>query len=212
MKKVDFSLMFVTDDRITDNEKFYWLLEEVLIGGATVIQLREKNIETINFYKRALEVKKICDTFKTPLIINDRLDIALSIDADGLHLGQNDMPVNIARKYLGKNKIIGVSVSNKKQLETANTSGADYIGLSPIFKTNTKTENIATPMGLFGLKSLKSLTKKPIICIGGINSKNIEDVISNGSDGVAIVSAISESLSPGKITKKLKNLILKAKR
>ncbi len=204
--------MFVTDDRITENEKFYWLLEKVLIGGATIIQLREKNIETINFYKRALEVKKICDTYKTPLIINDRLDVALSIDADGLHLGQNDMPVNIARKFLGKDKIIGISVSNKKQLETANTSDADYIGLSPIFKTNTKTENIAAPLGLNGLKSLKSITKKPIICIGGIDSKNVEDVIYNGSDGVAIVSAISESFHPEKITKKLKNLISKGKK
>ncbi|TVZ47412.1 thiamine phosphate synthase [Olleya sp. Hel_I_94] len=207
MKQQDYSLMYVTDERITDNTAFLNVLESSLKGGVSIVQLREKKLNTKAFYIRALAVKNLCLKYKTPLIINDRIDIALAIDADGVHIGQKDMPVGLARKLLGKNKIIGWSVSNIKQALEANHLDVNYIGISPIFNTNTKTKDLDLPLGIEGLKEIKKICSIPIICIGGINNKNTASIIKHGSDGVAIVSAISQADNPEQATAQLKEII-----
>lgn len=210
MKKVDYSLMYVTDERITDDKLFYGILESSLKGGSTILQLREKHLDTKNFFYRAKLVKVICKTYNIPFIINDRIDIALAVDADGVHLGQKDMPVSAARKLLGKDKIIGLSVSSIEQAFEANHQEVDYIGISPIFGTTTKTEDLEKPLGIDGLIKIKRISSKPIVCIGGITAKNTTNIIQNGADGIAVVSAISQSKNPENETQTLKKLICQA--
>ncbi|MEP2280050.1 thiamine phosphate synthase [Maribacter sp.] len=209
MPKVDYALMYVTDDSIKEDNSFFQILEVALKGGATIIQLREKSCDTTTFYKRALHCKKLCNTYKIPLIINDRLDIALAIDADGVHIGQSDMPYDVARRLLGNSKIIGLSVSNKDQAVKEDAQSADYIGISPIFSTNTKTTDLALPLGLSGLKEIRETYKKPIVCIGGIHKDNTKEIIANGADGIAVVSAISKATHPEEATKELKEIVCK---
>jgi thiamine-phosphate pyrophosphorylase len=207
MRDFKYSLMYVTDDTIREDTLFFAILEAALKGGADIIQLREKNCDTLSFYKRAVAVKKRCAVYNTPLIINDRLDIALAINADGMHIGQNDMPYAIARALLGKDKIIGLSVSNEKQALEANLLDVNYIGISPIFATHTKTKNLSTPLGIEGLKKIKLISTKRILCIGGIAMHNAENIIQNGADGIAVISSISSAKNAEIATKKLKHII-----
>ncbi|WP_282111574.1 thiamine phosphate synthase [Maribacter stanieri] len=209
MPKVDYALMYVTDDSIKDDNSFFHILEASLKGGATIIQLREKTCDTQTFYQRAVRCKEICEKYYVPLLINDRLDIALAIDADGVHIGQTDIPYAVARRLLGKSKIIGLSVSNKEQAEQPNAQAADYIGISPIFSTNTKTTDLAQPLGILGLKEIRQIYKKPIVCIGGIHKDNTQEIIANGADGIAVVSAISNAEDPEAATKELKEIVCK---
>ncbi|WP_405396908.1 thiamine phosphate synthase [Maribacter sp. Asnod2-G09] len=209
MPKAEYALMYVTDDGIRDDNSFFAILEAALKGGATIIQLREKTSNTLAFYKRAMRCKDLCNTYGIPLIINDRLDIALAIDADGVHIGQTDMPYDVARRLLGNSKIIGLSVSSKEQAEKQNAQAADYIGISPIFSTNTKTTDLAQPLGISGLKEIRELYKKPIVCIGGIHKDNTQEIITNGADGIAVVSAISKAAHPEAATKELKEIVCK---
>ena len=207
MKKVDCSLMFVTDERITDDALFLTILESSLKGGASIVQLREKKLNTKRFYERALAAKVLCSKYAVPFIINDRIDIALAINSDGVHIGQKDLPVTVTRELLGNNKIIGWSVGNEEQAIEANNLDVDYIGLSPIFSTDTKTTDLDMQLGIDGLKKLKKISNKPIICIGGINKNNTANIIQNGSDGIAVVSAISQASNPKQATKQLKEII-----
>jgi thiamine-phosphate pyrophosphorylase len=207
MVNIDYSLMYVTDERIIDDSAFFSILENSLKGGASIIQLREKTLDTRSFYKRAVEAKKLCDQYEIPLIINDRLDIALATDAAGLHLGQKDLPVIIARKLLGPNKIIGLSISNEQQVLESNNLNIDYIGLSPVFSTTTKTNNLDNPVGLEGLKIISQRSTKPIISIGGIDKTNAAAVLQNGSNGIAVVSAISKAVHPKAAAEELKKII-----
>ena len=211
MDKLDISLMYVTDDRILDKEKFFEVLNGALAGGATIIQLREKSMDSKSFIERAIKVKEMCKNYNVPLLINDRLDVALAVNADGLHIGQKDIPYKIARKFLGKDKIIGISISSQMELKVANDTGADYVGLSPIFSTSTKNEDLASPIGIGGLKKFKAISKKPIICIGGVNEINLGTIFLNGADGVAVVSAISSSTNPMNFTRNLKKIISMSK-
>ena len=207
MEEVDYSLMYVTDDRITDDALFINILEASIKGGATIIQLREKNLDTRAFFTRAKKVKCICKKYKVPFIINDRIDIALAVDANGVHLGQKDIPIDIARKLLGKDKIIGLSVSNILEALDANNQEIDYIGISPIFDTVTKTKDLEKPLGLNGLIKIKQISTKLIICIGGINKENAVEIIQNGADGIAVISAISQAKNSEAETRTLKNSI-----
>jgi thiamine-phosphate pyrophosphorylase len=207
MNNTDYSLMFVTDDSVTDDPTFFKILEEALKGGVTIIQLREKSRSTHSFYKRALKTKIICQAYNVPLLINDRIDIALAVHADGVHIGQTDMPYAAARALLGNTKIIGLSVSNILQAIQAENLNADYIGISPIFDTSTKKSDLASALGIEGLKMIRPLFSKPIVCIGGIHKGNAADIIKNGTDGVALISAISQAENPLKETQKLKEII-----
>ena len=206
MLNIDYSLMYVTDDRIVNDTDFFYVLEKSLEGGVSIIQLREKCLNTKQFYERAIKTKSLCDQFKTPLIINDRLDIALAIEAAGLHIGQTDLPFEIARKLLGENKIIGISISNQDQVIESNITNVDYIGLSPIFSTKTKTSDLENPLGLKGLKKIRKLSNKPIISIGGIDKTNASEIKKHGSDGIAVISAISRASNPKLATEELKSV------
>lgn len=207
MNKIDYSLMFVTDERIEDNEPFFHILEQALVGGASIIQLREKQLDTARFYQRALQAMRLCKSFGVPMIINDRIDLALAVDADGVHLGQKDMPVAIARQLLAKGKIVGLSVSNEQEALEANALDVDYIGLSPVFATATKTKDLEAPLGIEGLKNIRLLSPKPIVCIGGITTANTASLIESGASGIAVVSAISKAQNPQQATANLKKII-----
>lgn len=175
-------------------------LEDVVLdavkGGVTMVQLREKNIGTRDFIALAIRLKKALSPFGVPLIINDRVDVALASDADGVHIGQSDMPYHMARTLLGTDKIIGLSVENFGQIEEANAiPDLDYIGVSPVFSTPTKTDT-AQPFGLEGLREAVRLSVHPTVAIGGMNAATAAPVFATGTDGMAVVSAIMGADDP----------------
>jgi thiamine-phosphate pyrophosphorylase len=187
--EIDYSLYLVTDRSFLDNMSLAKAVEAAIKGGVTAIQIREKDISTRAFYDIALSIKKVANYYKIPLFINDRIDIAMAVDAEGVHLGQSDMKLEIARKILGNKKIIGISAQNISEAIDAEKHGADYIGVGAVFYTNTKND-INKPIELKGLRSICNQVKIPAVAIGGINSSNIKDVISAGANGAAVISAI----------------------
>lgn len=205
MNKSDLQVYLVTDRDLCLGRNLVDVVREAVIGGVTMVQLREKNCDTGLFVKLAQDLKQLLQPYRIPLIINDRLDVALAVDADGVHIGQSDMPYDIARQILGANKIIGLSVENMEQVLAANELDVDYIGVSPVFSTATKTD-IAQPFGLVGLKKASELSKHPIVAIGGIHLNNAKEVIQNGADGLAVVSEIISANNPMLATKQLKEL------
>lgn len=210
MNNFDLSLYLVTDRSLSKERDLEYIVEEAVKGGVTIVQLREKDISTAEFYRIASSLKSLLAPYKIPLIINDRLDIALAVDAEGLHIGQSDMPYEVVRNILGKDKIIGLSVETVEQAREANNLDVDYIGLSPVFSTDTKSD-INTPLELEGIKEIASFTKHKTVAIGGINKANTKDIIENGADGIAVVSAIVSSDSPKDAASELYNIVEQAK-
>ena len=186
--KVDYSLYLVTDRDILGDRDLCTAMEEAILGGVSIIQLREKNISSLDFYNSALKVKKVTDKYNIPLIINDRLDIALAIDAAGVHLGQSDLPCEIARKILGENKILGISTATLEEAVLAKKQGADYLGVGAMFSTSTKLNTRS--VSISSLKEIKNTVNIPVVAIGGINHANYKKIISADIDGFAVVSAI----------------------
>ncbi|TEW53741.1 thiamine phosphate synthase [Psychromonas sp. RZ22] len=203
-----YCLYLVTDDK-QDINTLINVVNEAVSGGVTMVQVREKSGHIQSFIKRAKAVKNILKDTNVKLIINDRVDVALAIDADGVHLGQSDMPASIARKLIGANKLLGLSIENEQQLIEANSLPLDYIGLSAIFSTPTKT-NIKKQWGIEGLKKAMQISHFPIVAIGGINQKNLTDIIQTGVDGVALVSAICHAKNPKKAASLLRLQIQEA--
>lgn len=199
-------LYLVTDEELLNGKDLYQTVEEAVKGGVTMVQLRQKESSTNNFVERALRLKQILKKYDVPLIINDRIDIALAIDADGVHIGQSDMPYKIARSILPKGKIIGLSVESPEQVIEANKLNPDYIAASPVFSTTTKTNTI-TEWGVDGIQWIKSVCRHPLIGIGNMNIDTIPAVIRAGADGVAVVSAIISSQNPQKAAKELSEAI-----
>jgi len=206
MNNLDLSLYLVTDRGLSKGRSQEYIVEEAVKGGATVVQLREKDISSREFYKLGKSLMSLLKPMGIPLIINDRLDIALAVDADGLHIGQSDLPYDVARKLLGKEKIIGLSVETIEQAREANMLDVNYIGLSPVFSTNTKLD-INKPLELSGVKEITSFTKHKTVAIGGINSTNAKSVIASGADGIAVVSAIVSHENPMQATLELKTIV-----
>ena len=203
LKNYDYSIYYVTDEELLHtNYNLYKSVEDAIIGGATMIQLREKNTTTRDFIEKAKKIKDICAKYEVPLIINDRVDVALAIDSDGVHLGQDDMDISFARKILGQDKIIGISASNLQEAQIAEKGGADYIGVGAMYSTNTKIDADMTTME--ELKIIRKEVKIPIVVIGGINQKTIPDFKDTDIDGLAIVSAIASSDNHVETTKSLK--------
>ena len=163
-------------------------VEAAVKGGCTVVQLREKNCTSREFYELALSVKNITDYYGVPLIINDRLDIAAAVNADGVHLGQKDLPANIARAVLGESKIIGVSANNLEAALKAENDGADYLGVGAVFATVTKKDT--KPVSTESLKEICSQVKIPVVAIGGIKRDNITLLNGTGISGVAVISSV----------------------
>ena len=185
--KVDYSLYLCTDRNLLNGKNFEETIELAIKGGVTIVQLREKNCSSREFLEIATSIKNITSKYKIPLIINDRIDIALAVNADGVHVGQDDLPCKTAREILGEEKIIGVSVSTVETAIKAEIDGANYIGVGAIFKTSTKTD--AEIVSLATLKKIRDSVKIPVVAIGGINKSNLPQ-IKNFIDGVAVVSAI----------------------
>lgn len=181
-------LYLVTDRKWLNGRKLTDDLEKAILGGVTTIQLREKNLSNEEFISIAKEVKKVCQNYHIPFIINDNLEVALAINSDGIHIGQNDIPASIVRKQIGPNKILGVSVHNLKEAFQAKIDGADYVGVGAIFSTETK--NDATNVTLDSLKKICDNIDLPVVAIGGINLDNISKLKDINIAGIAVVSAI----------------------
>ena len=199
-------LYLVTDRELSLGRSLEEVVSEAVAGGVTIVQLREKDASTGEFVELAFRLKNILRPYNVPLIINDRVDVALAVDAEGLHIGQSDMPYEIARKLLGRDKIIGLSVENMDDLLKANELDVDYVGISPVYGTQTKTDT-AEPFGLEGLRRAVELSVHPTVAIGGMNASTIGDVMAVGTDGVAIVSAICSAVSPRLAAKELSGII-----
>jgi len=193
--KVDYSLYLVTDRKLSQGRDILEIIKMAIKGGVTIVQLREKDATTREFLSVGKRVKELLDKKNIPLIINDRIDIALALDADGVHLGNDDMPIEIARRILGKNKIIGLSAESIDDAIEADIKGADYIGVSPIYTTPTKPE-LEKGLGIEGLKKIRKVTSLPLVAIGGMKAKNCREAIKNGADGIAVVSAICSAPNP----------------
>lgn len=186
---IDYSLYLVTDRSILKGEDIFSATEKALRGGVTLVQLREKEISSLDFYNLALKMKDLVNSYNVPLIINDRLDIALAVDADGLHIGQEDLPLTIARRLLGPSKILGYSVSNIEEAIFGEENGADYLGAGPVYPTGSKSD-AGNPIGAEGLQKIKERVSIPVVGIGGIGTGNITEVKRTGIDGVSLISAI----------------------
>lgn len=190
MKKadVDYTLYLCTDRKLIGTETLEQTVEQAVKGGCSVVQLREKNCSTREFLTIAEHIKSITTKYQVPFIINDRIDIMLAVDADGVHLGQEDMPVAKARELIGEEKIIGCSAHNLKEAVQAWKDGADYLGVGAIFGTSTKAD--ASNTSIETLKEICDKVKLPVVAIGGINAANVEALAKTGIHGAAVVSAV----------------------
>ena len=163
-------------------------VEQAVQGGCTVVQLREKDCTSLEFYETARSIRKITDRYKVPLIINDRVDIALAVDADGVHVGQSDLPASVVRRILGPDKIIGVSAGTLAEALQAEAEGADYLGVGAMYATSTKEDADVTTIE--ELKEIRKAVGIPIVVIGGINKNTLKNFKGYGIDGLAVVSAV----------------------
>lgn len=185
---MNYTLYICTDRTLMSSLTIEASVEQAILGGADVIQLRDKHASARELYNMACSVKKVTDTYHVPLIINDRVDIAAAVDAAGVHLGQSDMPVLAARGILGPNKIIGVSAATVAEAQLAEAQGADYLGIGAIYTTVTKQNT--RPVTLPLLKEIKQSVGIPMVAIGGIHADNAAEVAATGVDGIAVVSAV----------------------
>ncbi|MCL2857855.1 MAG: thiamine phosphate synthase [Oscillospiraceae bacterium] len=185
---IDYTLYLVTDRGLMSAESIESCVGRSVAGGCTVVQLREKDAPSLEFYKTAIRVREITARLGVPLIINDRADIALAVGANGLHVGQDDLPYEAARKIVGHEMVVGVSAGNLEQALAAAHAGADYLGLGAFFATDTKTD--ATLMSIDELKLIRRQVSIPLVAIGGINKATIPQFASSGIDGIAVVSAV----------------------
>jgi thiamine-phosphate pyrophosphorylase len=187
-RNVNYGLYLVTDREVLKERNLCLSVEQAIQGGVTLVQLREKDVSSLEFYRIALEVKNITDKYNVPLIINDRLDIAMAVDAAGVHVGQSDLTCEVARKILGDKKIIGVSTATVDEAIAAEKDGADYIGVGAMYLSQTKTD--ARSVTIETLAKIKQAINIPVVAIGGINENNFIPLKDTGIDGLAIVSAI----------------------
>lgn len=199
-------LYLVTDRGLCGKRTLEDVITQAIRSGVAYIQLREKEIPTRTFIEEAQRIKKILEPYKIALIINDRVDVALACGADGVHIGQDDMPYAMARSLLGKKTIIGLSVETWEDVEESQKLDIDYIGVSPVFATPTKTDTKGA-WGLDGLRKIKAFSRHPIVAIGGINEANAADVIDAGADCLAVVSAICAAKNPAGASVNLQNII-----
>ena len=197
---IDYSLMLVTD-HCSDVDAFCTIVEKALQAGVTVLQLREKTATTRDFYQLALRIKPIARQYNVPLLINDRLDIALAVDADGVHVGQEDLPVAVVRRLIGPDKILGATAATVAAAQTAEREGADYIGSGAMFPTLTKPGKQVLSLNM--LAQIKQAVQVPVVAIGGITADNLLTLKITGVDGLAVVSAIMNSADPAAATQEI---------
>lgn len=210
MELIDYSVYLVTDQFNLSEDEFLNTIEEAVKGKTTIVQLREKDSDTRDFYELALKVKSITDKYDVPLIINDRIDIAQAVDCAGVHLGQSDMPCTAARRILGEDKIIGISATTYDEAIQAQIDGADYLGVGAIYPTDTKTDaGISTHDDLMKIKEDITIAK---VAIGGVKEDNTQEIITKYDfDGVAVVSAIMLSANPKETSENFSRIIKNSK-
>ena len=189
MKPVlDYRVYLVTDTVYFNDDNIWNKMEAALRGGVTLVQYRDKTQESRVLYERAVKMKALCDKYNVPMLVDDRADIAFAVGAAGVHVGQSDLPAEVARRMLGADAIIGVSAHNAEEALAAEAAGADYLGCGAVYPTGTKKDT--SVIGVEGLKAISAFTKLPFVGIGGITLANYRDVLNAGADGAAIVSAI----------------------
>jgi thiamine-phosphate pyrophosphorylase len=210
-RPIDYSLYLVTDRGLSRGRSTLEIIRAAVRGGVTCVQLREKTASTREFIEEALNVKAFLKSCGVPLIINDRVDVALAVGADGVHLGQNDMPLAAARSLAGDSMAIGISAESVRDAVAAQAGGADYLGVSPVFATPTKTDT-AAPLGLAGLRAIRAAVRTPLVAIGGLHRGNAAETIRNGADGLAVVSAIVAADDPERAARAIKQQIDTARR
>jgi thiamine-phosphate pyrophosphorylase len=199
-------LYLVTDRSLCGGRPLEEVVLQAVRGGAACVQLREKDITTRSFIEEAVRIKALLAPFRVPLIINDRVDVALAGGADGVHVGQDDMPYAMARRLMGPGAIIGLSVETWDDVEKARNLDVDYLGVSPVFETPTKTDTKGS-WGLNGLTKIRARLRHPLVGIGGLNRDNAADAVLAGADGVAVVSAICAAPDPFRAAQELSGII-----
>ena len=202
MKKFDTSLYFITDSSDYTEQEFLNRVEKALQGGVTLMQLREKDKTTREYIELAQKVHNITQKYNVPLIIDDRVDVALAVNAEGVHVGQSDMPVNIARKLMGEDKIVGATTKTVEQAKEAYEQGADYLGVGAIYPTTTKVKTVLTSTDT--LRDICNAVSIPVNAIGGLNKDNIDVLEDIPISGICVVSAIMKADDPKKATEELK--------
>lgn len=202
-------LYLVTDRGLCGSKDLKDVILQALRGGVVCVQLREKDVSTRFFVEEAKQIKALMAPFKVPIIINDRIDVALAIEADGVHIGQEDMPYAAARMLMGKRAIIGLSVETWEDVENAQPLDVDYLGISPIFETPTKTDTKGC-WGLERLTRIRAFSRHPLVAIGGLNASNAADAVMAGADCIAVVSAVCSAPDPLKAARELQDIIRKA--
>lgn len=184
----DYTLYLVTDRQLMSCDSLTEAVEQAILGGCTMIQLREKELPSLEFYNQAVAVKQVTERYHIPLIINDRIDIAMAVQATGVHIGQHDLPAAAVRKVIGENMLLGVSASSIAEAIQAQQDGADYLGVGAMFPTGTKTD--ADSVSMEELQKIRTAVSLPIVVIGSINKGNAGRFKPMGIDGLAVVSAI----------------------
>jgi thiamine-phosphate pyrophosphorylase len=202
----DWRLYLVTDRSLARGRSIAWLVEAAVRGGVTAVQLREKSCPTSDFVQLGRELKKLLAPHQVPLIVNDRVDLALEIGADGVHIGQHDMDSERARRLLGPDAIIGLSIETIEQARAAVSLDVDYLGVGPVFATATKMD-AAPPLGLAALARVRAILRHRVVAIGGIGLENARQAIHSGADGVAVVSAICAAGDPERAARDLRQSI-----
>ncbi|MDD5309147.1 MAG: thiamine phosphate synthase [Deltaproteobacteria bacterium] len=207
----DWSVYLVTDRACLGGRDLAEVVAAAVRGGASVVQLREKDAGDALVLSEGRRVRDVCRARGVLFIVNDRPDLALELDADGVHVGQSDVALPEARRILGRDRIVGVSVGNREEAEAAERNGADYLGVSPVFDTPTKTDAGAAT-GLFGLAAIRKAVRVPLVAIGGVDESNAASVIRAGADGVAVVRAIMAATDPEAAAARLRILVQSATR
>ncbi len=199
--------VLITDRKLCE-VKLTDIIRQAVEGGVGTVQLREKDLKTRDLYNLAKEAREITWKKDVKLIINDRVDVAIAVGADGVHLGWQSLGIDIVRRMIGQDKLVGFSAHSLKDAESAEKSGADYVSISPIFNTTHK-DFIVKPFGVDKIGKIKELVNIPVVALGGINENNVDEVLENGADGVAVISAIliskNPELSVTNLCRKIKN-------
>lgn len=208
-KQFPYRLYLVVSEEACRGRDVLWVTEQAVKGGVDLVQIREKHKDTEDFNRITLQIKEMLEVYNVPLIVNDSLEIAMSCRAEGIHVGNSDMPPSLIKTQWPDCGILGYSVEYVEQFFNNEIQYADYLGVSPVFSTPTKTDTV-TEWGLEGLLKIRALTDKPLVAIGGINPANAQNVIRSGADCLAVVSAICAADDPAKAAENLRNLIEKA--
>ena len=210
MNPFNYNLYLVTDENACNGRDLFTIIEEAVKGGVDIVQIREKKLTQNSFLQKALRIREMLDRYNVPLIVNDSLVVAIAGKTAGIHVGNSDYSPEIVRQLWPNCGILGYSIEFENQIQSLQANYSDYLALSPVFSTLTKTDTIVE-WGLQGIRQVRTLTSKPLVAIGNINQENASDVVAAGADCLAVVSAICSAEKPGLAAEKLRNIIEKHK-